>query len=91
MLTPRAFRGENLDNWNGCKIGKTISVGVLYWEEGGNLYTKNEYADFAFHFEVNIFYLVSPPQASPRLRRSRRDRDGHRGEMPLRAPRGIDQ
>jgi hypothetical protein len=51
------FDGSNLDNWIGNKTGYVVEDGsiVAHPEHGGgNLYTKDEYADFEFRFEFQL-------------------------------------
>lgn len=52
------FDGSNLDNWIGNKTGYVVEEGsiVAHPEHGGggNLYTKDEYADFEFRFEFQL-------------------------------------
>ena len=52
------FDGSNLDSWIGNKTGYVVEEGaiVAHPENGGhgNLYTKDEYADFEFRFEFQL-------------------------------------
>ena len=52
------FDGTNLDSWIGNKTGYVVEEGaiVAHPENGGhgNLYTKDEYADFEFRFEFQL-------------------------------------
>jgi hypothetical protein len=50
------FDGKTLDGWVGSTKGYAVEDGILVClkEGGGNLYTKNEYADFIFRFEFKL-------------------------------------
>jgi len=51
------FDGSNLDSWIGNKTGYSIedgTIAVKNFGKGGNLYTKNEYANFIFRFEFKL-------------------------------------
>ena len=52
------FDGSNLDNWIGNKTGYVVEEGAIVAHPehagGGNLYTKDEYADFEFRFEFQL-------------------------------------
>jgi hypothetical protein len=52
------FDGTHLDNWVGNKAGYLLQDGAIMVnpksEGGGNLYTKDEYADFEFRFEFQL-------------------------------------
>jgi len=52
------FDGTNLDNWVGNKAGYIIQDGAVVVNpqstSGGNLYTKDEYADFEYRFEFQL-------------------------------------
>ncbi len=52
------FDGSNLDNWVGNKEGYHIEDGAIVVDPshggGGNLYTKDEYADFSYKFEFQL-------------------------------------
>lgn len=48
------FNGKNLDNWKGQKNGKTVSNGILHWNDGGNLFTNKKYSNFVFRFEFTL-------------------------------------
>lgn len=50
------FDGKTLDGWVGSVKGYSVENGVLVCRRdgGGNLYTKQEYADFVFRFEFKL-------------------------------------
>jgi hypothetical protein len=52
------FDGTHLDNWVGNKAGYLLQDGSIMVNPksagGGNLYTKNEYADFEYRFEFQL-------------------------------------
>lgn len=52
------FDGTNLDNWVGNKAGYILQDGAVVVNpqstSGGNLYTKDEYADFEYRFEFQL-------------------------------------
>ncbi len=52
------FDGTNLDNWVGNKAGYLLQDGAIVVNPqstgGGNLYTKDEYADFEYRFEFQL-------------------------------------
>jgi hypothetical protein len=52
------FDGTNLDNWVGNKAGYLLQDGAIVVNpqstSGGNLYTKDEYADFEYRFEFQL-------------------------------------
>ena len=52
------FDGTHLDNWVGNKTGYLLQDGAIMVNPksagGGNLYTKDEYADFEFRFEFQL-------------------------------------
>ncbi len=48
------FDGKTLDGWQGSVKGYAVENGAMICKPGGNLYTKNEYADFVFRFEFKI-------------------------------------
>ena len=52
------FDGTNLDQWVGNKAGYLLQDGAIMVNPksagGGNLYTKDEYADFEFRFEFQL-------------------------------------
>lgn len=52
------FDGTSLDSWIGNKEAYIIEDGTIAVRPGegggGNLYTKNEYEDFIFHFEFKL-------------------------------------
>ena len=52
------FDGTNMDNWVGNKTGYLLQEGNIVVNPksggGGNLYTKEEYADFIFRFEFQL-------------------------------------
>lgn len=50
------FNGKTLDGWVGATKGYTVENGVLVCKKrgGGNLYTKDEYADFVMRFEFKL-------------------------------------
>jgi hypothetical protein len=52
------FDGTNLDQWVGNKAGYLLQDGAIMVNPksagGGNLYTKDEYADFEYHFEFQL-------------------------------------
>ena len=52
------FDGTNLDNWVGNKAGYLLQDGAIMVNPksagGGNLYTKDEYADFEYRFEFQL-------------------------------------
>jgi hypothetical protein len=52
------FDGTNLDQWTGNIIGYIVKDGVVEVnpeaQGGGNLYTKDEYADFEYRFEFQL-------------------------------------
>lgn len=50
------LNSDNLNGWFGDKSGKTVSKGVLHWDEGGSLYTEKEYSDFILRLE-----FITPP------------------------------
>ena len=51
------FDGSNLDQWVGNKKGYLVEEGALVAHPelgGGNIYTKDEYADFEYRFEFQL-------------------------------------
>ena len=52
------FNGRNLDNWTGDKLAYEAEDGMIVVKpdngNAGNLYTINEYSDFAFRFEFQL-------------------------------------
>ena len=51
------FDGSNLDQWVGNKTGYLVEEGVIASHpenEGGNLYTKDEFANFEYRFEFQL-------------------------------------
>jgi hypothetical protein len=52
------FDGTNLDQWTGNTTGYIVKDGVVEVnpdaQGGGNLYTKDEYADFVYRFEFQL-------------------------------------
>lgn len=52
------FDGTHLDNWVGNKAGYLLQDGAIVVNpqstSGGNLYTKDEYADFEYRFEFQL-------------------------------------
>lgn len=52
------FDGTHLDNWVGNKAGYILQDGAVVVNpqstSGGNLYTKDEYADFEYRFEFQL-------------------------------------
>ena len=52
------FDGTNMHEWTGNTVDYTIQDGVISMDPtrsfGGNLYTKDEYADFVFRFEFQL-------------------------------------
>ena len=52
------FDGTNLDQWVGNKAGYLLQDGAIVVNPkstgGGNLYTKDEYADFEYRFEFQL-------------------------------------
>ncbi len=51
------FDGTNMDQWVGNKAGYLLEEGAIVVHpelSGGNLYTKNEYADFTYRFEFQL-------------------------------------
>jgi hypothetical protein len=50
------FDGKSLDKWQGSIDGYEIKDGVMICQPqgGGNIYTKEEYADFIFRFEFKL-------------------------------------
>ena len=52
------FDGTNMHEWTGNTVDYTIENGTISLDPtksfGGNLYTKDEYADFAFRFEFQL-------------------------------------
>jgi hypothetical protein len=52
------FNGRNLDNWTGDKLAYAAEDGMIVVKpdngNAGNLYTINEYSDFAFRFEFQL-------------------------------------
>jgi len=54
------FNGRDLDGWVGDKVANAVENGVIYTraelENGGNIYTEKEYADFIFRFD----FLLTP-------------------------------
>jgi hypothetical protein len=50
------FDGKSLDKWQGSISGYEIKDGVMICQPqgGGNIYTKDEYADFVFRFEFKL-------------------------------------
>jgi len=53
----RLFNGRDLNNWAGNEHSYSVEDGTIVirpTKSGGNLYTKNEYADFIFRFEFKL-------------------------------------
>ncbi len=48
------FDGKTLDGWQGDTKGYIPEDGLLICKPGGALFTKKEYADFAFRFEFKL-------------------------------------
>jgi hypothetical protein len=48
------FDGKTHEGWQGDTKGYKIENGVLACAPGGNLFTKKEYGDFVFRFEVKL-------------------------------------
>lgn len=50
------FDGKTLDGWQGSVKGYSVEDGLLVCRKdgGGNLFTKNQYADFVFRFEFKL-------------------------------------
>ncbi len=51
------FDGTNMDQWVGNKAGYLLEEGAIVVHpelSAGNLYTKNEYADFTYRFEFQL-------------------------------------
>lgn len=52
------FNGRNLDNWTGNKLSYVVEDAMIVIKpengSGGNLYTKDEFADFNFRFEFQL-------------------------------------
>lgn len=52
------FDGNNLDQWEGNTVDYVVENGVLALHPenkgGGNIYTKKEYSDFEFRFELKL-------------------------------------
>lgn len=52
------FDGTNLDQWTGNKAGYLVEEGAIVVHPeisgGGNLYTKDEFADFSYRFEFQL-------------------------------------
>ncbi len=50
----KLFDGKTLDGWQGAVKGYTVEDGAMICKPGGNIYTKDEYADFVFRFEFKL-------------------------------------
>ncbi len=50
----KLFDGKTLDGWQGTVKGYTVENGAMICKPGGNIYTKDEYADFIFRFEFKL-------------------------------------
>ncbi len=48
------FNGKDLTGWLGDTEGYAVKDGALVCKPGGNLYTKDEYANFSFRFEFKL-------------------------------------
>ena len=48
------FDGKTHSGWQGATKGYVIENGVLVCQKGGNLFTKEQYADFIFRFEFKL-------------------------------------
>lgn len=48
------FNGKDLSGWVGDTAGYQVQDGVIVCKPGGNLFTKDEYADFSFRFEFKL-------------------------------------
>lgn len=45
---------NDLNGWSGDKSGKVMRDGVLFWNQGGNLFTEKTYGNFVFRFEFTM-------------------------------------
>lgn len=48
------FNGENLDGWTGDTKGYAVEDGEIVCKPGGNMFTKDDYADFVLRFEFKL-------------------------------------